>query len=378
MSDFTTLRVGQLAEEVWSGTDNLPHEVGSELKRGTVANLATYIASVIDASEGLAFNPLKITDGQTLPTTTDNEWILAGKGTYLQGGGFASVVCTDDINVITSNGVSWSFSFGIVIEIPESVSEKFPLTSPNSTVTVGGALANTVLADRTAIDVLTEILIVYLYPQFTSKACNYPSIVEVGTMVSGIYTFTWAISNATNIVPNSVNIFDLNANNFLVTGLANDGSEAVALNGNTLNANNATQVWSISAENTKSEVLESGNIVTTAIYPIFYGKSNSQPTANQALIDGGTKAIVTSTGTLNITFGASGQYLWFAHPALNPTKTKWYVNALNNGNIGSISDLFNAPTTVNITTALWNGIPYKIYISNIPTTTSGNMELKNS
>jgi hypothetical protein len=152
----------------------------------------------------------------------------------------------------------------------------------------------------------------------------------------------------------------------------------VALNGNTLNTNNATQVWQISAENTKSEVVESGNIVTTAIHPIFYGVANSQPTANQALIDGGTKAIVTSTGTLNITFGASGQYLWFAHPSINTTKTKWYVNALNNGNIGSISDLFNAPTTVSITTVMWAGVSYKIYISNIPTTTSGNMELKNS
>ena len=247
-----------------------------------------------------------------------------------------------------------------------------------TTVTVGGVPAGTDIQNLTFNSLLTDILIAYLYPQFTAKACNYPSLVEVGTQVNGIYTFTWAVSNGTNIVPNSVNIFDLNANNFLVTGLDNDGSEAVALNGNTLNANNATQVWQISAENTKSEVVESGNIVTTAIYPIFYGVANSQPTANQALINGGTKAIVTSTGTLNITFGGSGQYLWFAHPALNPTKTKWYVNALNNGNIGSISDLFNAPTTVSITTVMWAGVSYKVYISNIPTTTSGNMELKNS
>lgn len=247
-----------------------------------------------------------------------------------------------------------------------------------TTVDFGGIPAGTDIQDLTFNSILIDAMIAYLYPQFTAKACNYPSLVEVGTMVSGIYTFTWAISNGTNIVPNSVNIFDLNANDYLVTGLDNDGSEAVALNGNTLNTNNATQVWQISAENTKSEVVESGNITTTAIYPIFYGKTNSQPTANQALIDGGTKAIVSSTGTLNITFGASGQYLWFAHPALNPTKTKWYVNALNNGNIGSISDLFNAPTTVSITTVMWAGVSYKIYISNIPTTTSGNMELKNS
>jgi hypothetical protein len=247
-----------------------------------------------------------------------------------------------------------------------------------TTVTVGGIPSGTDIQDRTFESLLTDILIAYLYPQFTSQGCNYPSTVEVGTTVSGSGVFTWAISNGTNIVPNSVNIFDVNANDYLVTGLADDGSQTVTLNSQLLNTNNATQVWQISAENTKSEVVESGNITTTAIYPIFYGVANSQPTANQSLIDGGTKAIVSSTGTLNITFGASGQYLWFAHPSINTTKTKWYVNALNNGNIGSISDLFNAPTTVSITTVMWAGVSYKIYISNIPTTTSGNMELKNS
>ena len=88
MSDFVTVRVGNLPEEVWSGTDNLPHEVGTDLKRGTVADLATYIAGIIDGSAGLAFNPLKISDGQTLPTTTINEWIIVGQGSYLQSGGF--------------------------------------------------------------------------------------------------------------------------------------------------------------------------------------------------------------------------------------------------------------------------------------------------
>ena len=282
MSDFTTLRVGQLVEEVWSGTDKLPHEVGNELKRGTVADLATYIASVIDASAGLAFNPLKISDGQTLPTTTDNEWILAGKGTYLQGGGFASVVCTDDINVITSNGISWAFSFGFNVDVPSNISERFPSNTPNSTVTVGGSIADTALADRTAIDVLTEILVVYLSPQFQSQSCNYPSIVEVGTQVNGFYTFNWAISNPTNVKPNTVAIFDVNTSSNLESGLANDGSEVIALNGNTLNANNATQSWKIKAQNTKDENFESGTIVTTAKFKRFFGATSATPTTGTA------------------------------------------------------------------------------------------------
>jgi hypothetical protein len=87
-----------------------------------------------------------------------------------------------------------------------------------------------------------------------------------------------------------------------------------------------------------------------------------------------------STGTITVNFGANDEYLWFATPALSTTKTKWFVTALNNGDIGSVTDLFNAPTTISVDSpvALWAGVPYKFYISNYPTTTLAPMELRNS
>jgi len=316
--EITTVRVGQLVEEIWSGTDNLPHEVGTDLRRGTVASLATYIAGVIDSSAGLAFNPLSISDGQSLPVTTINEWVIVGEGTYLQPNGFPDVVCTGDINIVLSNSVSWSLGFGIEVEgvdssqfvklttnqtidgvktfvqpiiIPDATTDneaasfsqlKFPLNTPNATVEVGGVPVDEPLANRTAIDVLTQVLVKYLAPLFTSQSCNYPSTVEVGTTVSGSGLFTWAISNGTNIVPNSVNIFDVNADDYLVTGLANDGSQTVTLNSLILNSNNATQVWKISAENTNSEVVESSNITTTAKFKRFFGATSATPTTGTA------------------------------------------------------------------------------------------------
>ena len=160
--------------------------------------------------------------------------------------------------------------------------ERFPLNTPNSTVTVGGYLADTPLADRTAIEVLTEMLVVYLYPQFNSQSCNYPSIVEVGTTVSGNRVFAWSISNAGNVKPNTVAIFDINSATNIATGLANDGSETVALNSILLNANNATQSWKIKAQNTKDENFESGNIVTTAKFKRFFGATTATPTTGTA------------------------------------------------------------------------------------------------
>ena len=61
-------------------------------------------------------SPLKISDGQTLPTTTINEWIIVGQGSYLQSGGFPDVVCVEEINIVLSNGISWSLGFGIAID----------------------------------------------------------------------------------------------------------------------------------------------------------------------------------------------------------------------------------------------------------------------
>lgn len=116
-NNINTVRVGQLVEAVFSGTDNIPHEVGTDLRRGTIADLATYIAGVIDSTGGLAFLPISVTDGQQLPATTTNEWFLAGEGTYSQLGGYPDIVCTEKLSVIIGNGSYWSLGVSIPITV---------------------------------------------------------------------------------------------------------------------------------------------------------------------------------------------------------------------------------------------------------------------
>jgi hypothetical protein len=113
------------------------------------------------------------------------------------------------------------------------------------------------------------------------------------------------------------------------------------------------------------------------ILPYFYGVSTSVPTPGSALLTGGTKVVACSNATnaVQITFGAqTGKYLWFATPAISATKLGWYEGATNKGNIGSVTDLFNAPTTmgVNSPSGYWTGCSYKIYVSNYSTDTSAN------
>jgi hypothetical protein len=227
-------------------------------------------------------------------------------------------------------------------------------------------------------EVLKDIVTEYLNPSFSFFSVNISSLLEVGTTLSGNKTFTWGTTNNSNIATNSLLIRDVTSNTVLGSSLANDGTENLNI-GTITNTSPITRNWRIEGINTNTIGFQSNNYTINSIYPVFYGVSNSAPVTNQTLINSGTKAVINSTGTINITFGASGQYLWFAHPASSTTKTKWYVNALDNGNIGSISDLFNLPNIVMIDspTVLWNGISYKIYFSNTPVNTTGNMELRN-
>jgi len=125
-------------------------------------------------------------------------------------------------------------------------------------------------------------------------------------------------------------------------------------------------------------------ITVTGIYPFFYYKSSSPITtaSMKTAIENGTatKVVSSSTGTISITFGASGQYLAFAYPSSSSTKTIWYVNALNNGSIGGGTNLFSSVSTSNIDSpnSFWTNINYKIHVSNFATSTTGVMELRNS
>ena len=48
-NDITTVRVGELPSAAFSLTDKIPHEVGVDLKQGTIQDLITFIAPLIGA-----------------------------------------------------------------------------------------------------------------------------------------------------------------------------------------------------------------------------------------------------------------------------------------------------------------------------------------
>ena len=103
----TTVKVSELASAGFNTTDLVPHEVGGYLKKGTLQDLATFIGGIISTEGSVAFKAVHITDGQTLPATTTEEFILVGPGTYPNVGGGSPITTTEPLSALVSNGTYW-------------------------------------------------------------------------------------------------------------------------------------------------------------------------------------------------------------------------------------------------------------------------------
>jgi hypothetical protein len=134
--DYTSIRVGQLPSEAISLTDNFAHEVGNDLKRGTIEQLAIFVANYASTIQGVGFRAVTVTDGQTLPITDKEEFILVGKGTFFNVGGGSTLVLTEELNAIISNGSFWTIGVEIPINvelagITQTIREGYTSTAPS-------------------------------------------------------------------------------------------------------------------------------------------------------------------------------------------------------------------------------------------------------
>ena len=129
--------------------------------------------------------------------------------------------------------------------------------------------------------------------------------------------------------------------------------------------------------------ISASTITVTGIYPYFWGKSSTQPSASSiaAAILAGTanKVLSAANGTVTVTYGAVGEYVWLAHVASYTTKTKWYNTELNQGNIGA-GNFILSPVTQAVSSPdfHWSNVNFSIYISDGATVTDGAIQFRNS
>jgi len=133
---INTARVGELPIGSVSLTNKIAHEISNELKQATVQELADVIGAYLGTTSGLAFNPITVSDGQTLPNTTSNEWVLVGKGTFPNVGGGATITTTEELNALVSNGSTWSVGVEIPVNVElagivQTIREGYTQTTPS-------------------------------------------------------------------------------------------------------------------------------------------------------------------------------------------------------------------------------------------------------
>lgn len=348
----------------------------------------------------------------TRPELTDDQFKQLSTSILTLSGetDFVGTLKSKGIEIDASTGYTSGSSFGHVLTFDGT---KIRLLSPSggtaggsypyddiSTITVGGIPAGTPLLNEPLVDLWQRLLVVYQEPTFPSFNISIPSLNEVGNPASwsGNQTFTWSTSNSGNVEPNTIQIRDITNATILGSGLANDGTELLALGAVIANATPITHTWRIEGTNTELNAMTPRNKTIESIYPWFYGTFDAgavpagtnrpDPTnavTAQALIDAGTKVVTKSNGTLTANFSSTAQdYIWVAIPSSSTVKTVWYVNALDNGAIGGVvspgGNLFPSPVTNNVdepVSVYWSGITYRFYVSNKQVAAT-SMEFRNS
>lgn len=116
-NEITTAGVGELPPSPFELTDNIPHEIDGTLFRGTIQQLGDVIGDYLGSVSGSSYNNSVVPNGGTLPDTTTKEWLFVGKGTFHNVGGQPDIITTEELNVLSSNGIYWSLS----VEIPINV-----------------------------------------------------------------------------------------------------------------------------------------------------------------------------------------------------------------------------------------------------------------
>lgn len=179
---------------------------------------------------------------------------------------------------------------------------------------VGGWEAGSTFVDLPFEDLITGLLYPYQYPSFSAfsySGITNPLEVGAGTTVNPTFTWTTPSPADANIVTNSLEIKSAGAS--VVSGLADDGSQAVTLPAVT-KSTATTHTFSIEGTNTKTQVF-TRDLVISWQWRIYYGESAST-SLNEAGIEGLRVNALTAGFAGTYSFAAdTGKYKYLCYAA---------------------------------------------------------------
>lgn len=242
--------------------------------------------------------------------------------------------------------------------------------SSPTTVTVGGIVSGSTFSGQSMQQMWDTLLYPYQSPAFSSFVISGQSTsVEVGFVISGSKTFTWATSNSSNIQANTILIHDVTNNVDLATGLSNDGTETIALPSSIQKTSPSSHQWSVRGTNTHA-VNFSATFTVSWLWQRYYGTSTNvtltefdiESLSNFGLASG-----------FNGTFAyAGGGYKFFCFPTSfgSPVSFKDAATNLNVAMASSVDDAFFSNVAnslsyglVSVTNAYSQTTNYRVYRS---------------
>lgn len=208
--------------------------------------------------------------------------------------------------------------------------------------TLGGIPAGSTFNDMTIQAVLDELLYPYQNPGFSSFSISgQPSPLEVGATSNADPSFTWSLSNSSNVTPNSINISDTTASTTLVTGHSITSPAATTHAGIT-KTSATSETYHIVGTNTHSGTF-SANYSINWLWILYYGETATTPL---------TASDIKGLRVGNLQSGFSGVYNF----AASPSQYKYICYPASMGLATSFTDQatnldvpFNAAYTVSVT-----------------------------
>lgn len=276
---------------------------------------AGVISVRVGGTERINFNPGVATSGTAIAAflnTSNNLTTTGDKLLVLSNYGTEKFYVDKDGNVY-ANGVllSGSNTYTNATAMPE---------------TVHGWEAGTTFSNKTMTEMWGGLLYPYQYPAFTAfTVTGFQSVLECGiNFTGGAQTFTWSISNPSNVNTNTVAIRDITNATDLLTSLANDGTEGYTLTAGTQTTNGATRQWGIRATNSKSQQIGYLYLTTTFYSPIFHGVGATGLSVTQLQQLAGKR--ITGEVSFSAQFTTSNNKIYICYP------TAW-------GDLTSIKDV---------------------------------------
>jgi hypothetical protein len=217
-------------------------------------------------------------------------------------------------SVLTADTISATTIYGDGSNITGiSGSTRYTNTAETPT-TIGGIEAGSSFNNVSLQQMWDDLLYPYQEPAFSSFILNgYTSTrYEIGTDISTSQTFSWGTTNSSNVSASTIQISGYNL--ATLTGLANDGSEAVTFTGVVTRESGdgaGTRTWTIQGTNTQQDTFSRNNSIRWD-WRMYWGQSSNTGLTESQLTGLTSNQLTPSTPLGTFSFPASG-YKYFCY-----------------------------------------------------------------